>query len=300
MSPAAARRRVTITPRTVRTRRIAFEYPPERLPRHYVGGDLVMSHVVTVLSSFFPEGEDFFIRSVRNYRDRVTDPELKAQVAGFIGQEVTHSREHRNFNDRLGALGYPTRQIDRAIGALLRFGDRTTPRSSRLAVTAALEHYTATLAEVLLTDARAREMFDVDEVRSMLEWHALEENEHKSVAFDVYQTAVGNQFRRVWTMRVTTVSFLGITILATVYSLLRDPVVYRQPRRLAASLRGLRHSPWLTPEVARHIRDYNRRDFHPDDHDTTALIEEWKVRLFGTEGELTERTKGRPEEATPS
>ncbi|MFI6521018.1 metal-dependent hydrolase [Spirillospora sp. NPDC050679] len=297
MGPAAAERRPAITPRTVRTRRIEFEYPPERLPRHYVGGDLVMSHIVSVLSSFFPEGEDFFIRSVRNYRDRVTDPELKAQVAGFIGQEVTHSREHRNFNERLNALGYPTRSIDRFIGRQLRFAERTMPKSRRLAITAALEHYTATLAEVLLSDPRAREMFDVDEVRSMLEWHALEENEHKSVAFDVYQVAVGSRRLRVWTMRTTTVMFLGVTVLMTVYSLLRDPTVYREPRRLAASLRRLRASPWLTPEVVRHIRDYNRPDFHPDDHDTTALIEEWKVRLFGAEGELAERTKGRPEEA---
>ena len=96
----------------MKTRRIEFAYPADDLPRHYAGGDLVMSHVVAVLSSLFPEGEDFFVRTVRNYRDQITDPELKAQVAGFIGQEAMHGREHRTFNERLQPLGYPTRRID--------------------------------------------------------------------------------------------------------------------------------------------------------------------------------------------
>ena len=72
-----------------------------------------MSHVVTNLSAMFPEGEDFFVRSVRNYREQITDPELKKQVAGFIGQEAMHGREHRSFNVRLGEIGYPTREVDR-------------------------------------------------------------------------------------------------------------------------------------------------------------------------------------------
>ena len=61
----------------------------------------------------FPDGEDFFVRSVRNYRDQVQDPVLKRQVAGFIGQEAIHGREHRAFNDRLAELGYPVKTVER-------------------------------------------------------------------------------------------------------------------------------------------------------------------------------------------
>lgn len=279
----------TITPRTVRTRRIAFEYPPERLPRHYVSGDLVMSHVISVLSALFPEGEDFFVRTVRNYSEKITDPELKAQVAGFIGQEVTHGREHRHFNERLATLGYRTRATDRRTRRVLRFAERVLPKSTQLAITAALEHYTATLAEVLLTEAGAQRMFDVDEVRAMLEWHALEENEHKTVAFDVYQTVCGGHLRRIWVMRFVTAGFLFSTITGTLLSLALDRAAYN-PFRLLPSLWRLRRSPWLQPAVFRQIKDYNRPGFHPDDHDTSALIEEWKLRLFGTEGALTART----------
>jgi predicted metal-dependent hydrolase len=276
--------------RNVRTRRIAFAYPPASLDRHYVSGDLVMSHVVSVLSAMFPEGEDFFVRSVRHYADRVTDPELKEQVAGFIGQEVTHGREHRLLNERLQEMGYPTRRVDRMVKAGLRRNERLFPRKVQLAMTAALEHYTATLAETLLTDPRAQDLLGDSEVRSMLLWHALEESEHKSVAFDVYQHVVGDEKVRIRTMRFTTFAFLVAVIGHTTLSLLADRATYN-PRRLGHSLAELRHSPFLSRQVIRRLREYNRVGFHPDDNDATELLERWRVELFGTEGMLADHLK---------
>lgn len=285
------------TSRTVRTRRVAFECPDTDLPRHYVSGDLVMSHVVSVLSALFPNGEDFFVRSVRHYRDRIAEPELRRQVGGFIGQEAIHGREHRRFNDRLSQLGYPTRRIDWGTGVLFKgLGGRILPPSVQLAVTAALEHYTATLAYVLMSNQRARDLLDVDEVRHLLLWHALEESEHKAVAFDVFQAAVGDQRMRVTVMNVTTALFLGAVVLDSTLSVLGDPAA-RDVRRLARSIRGLRRSPWSTPAVWRHLRDYNRRDFHPDDHDTTDLIAWRRAELFGEQGRLLERMSAASEEA---
>lgn len=274
----------------VRPRRIEFAYPSDALPRHYVGGDLVMSHVVTVLSSLFPEGEDFFVRSVRNQRDRITDPTLKAQVAGFIGQEAIHGREHRSFNRRLRGLGYPTRMIDRLTRVGLAVGGRVLPPKVQLAITAALEHYTATLAEVLLTDPEARAMLDVDEVRSLLLWHALEESEHKAVAFDVFQSVSGDHGVRTRVMDAVTVGFLLAVVSGTFVSMLGDPATL-DLRRVRRSLHGLRRSPWLSADVVGRIRDYNRRDFHPDDYDTAALIDEWRTALFGEAGTLADRVR---------
>src|SRR5690606_18658513 len=97
----------------------------------------------------FPDGEDFFVRSVRHYRDRITDPVLKRQVAGFIGQEAMHGREHRALNDRLDELGYPVKRFERFTERGLGFRTRVAPPISNLAATAALEHFTATLAEML-------------------------------------------------------------------------------------------------------------------------------------------------------
>jgi hypothetical protein len=279
-----------VPPRTVRTRRIAFAYPPASLDRHYVNGDLVMSHVVSVLSAMFPEGEDFFVRSVRHYADRVTDPELKQQVAGFIGQEVTHGREHRALNERLQQMGYPTRRVDRMVKAGLKRNERLFPHKVQLAITAALEHYTAALAETLLTDPRAQELLGESEVRSMLLWHALEESEHKAVAFDVFQQVVGDEHVRVRTMRFITAAFIFAVIGHTLLSLAGDRAAYN-PRRLVTSLAALRHSPFLSREVVQRIRDYNRVGFHPDDHDATALLDHWRAELFGAEGSLADHLR---------
>ena len=284
----------TIAPRKIQTRRIEFEYD-ETLPRHFVGGDPAMSHVVAVLSSLFPEGEDFFVQSVRNYRDRITDPELKKQVGGFIGQEAIHGREHRTFNDRLQQMGYPTRFIDRCVKYGLRgVGARVLPKAHQLAITAALEHYTATLAEVLLSDREANAHLSEPEVRSLFLWHAVEESEHKSVAFDVFQAVNGKRRIRAGVMNATTVGFLLAVTGGTLLSLLLDGSTYRHPVRTARSVAALRHSPWVRKAVRRRIRDYNRRDFHPDDHDATALLAEWREQLFGEAGTLAGRVKGAP------
>lgn len=273
--------------RDVRTRRIAFDHPESELPRHFADGDLLVSHLLAMLSSLFPEGEDFFVRSVRNYRDNVTDPELKRQVGGFIGQEAIHGREHRRFNERLQAHGYPTRFVDRRTKMGLDRLAAHAPKEIQLAVTAALEHYTATFAEVLLSDERAQALSSVPEVRHIFLWHAVEESEHKAVAFDVFQHVCGDQKLRTRTMTVTTWIFLGALFGNTVLSLAKDRNAWN-PLRMWSSLRRLGDNPFFTKKVWRRLTDYNRPDFHPDDHDTTELLERWRAELFGTGGELEE------------
>lgn len=276
--------------RDVRTRRIAFSYPTGTLRQHYVDDDLVMSHVVAVLSGMFPEGEDYFVRSVRDCKDRVADPELLSQVAGFIGQEVTHGREHRDLNDRLAEMGYRSRKVDLHVKRLLGLAERIQSKKQRLAVTAALEHYTATLAECLLEKPEAQALLGETEVRSLLLWHALEESEHKAVAFDVYRAVDGPEWLRIWTMRTVSMMFVLEVVVQTGLSLLRDRAAYN-PMTLLKSLWALRRSPFLSRDIFRKLRSYNKRDFHPDDWDATELIEQWKTELFGEQGILVDHLK---------
>ncbi len=277
--------------RGVPTRRIDFGFGAVDMPRHFMNDDLVGSHIVAVLSCLFPEGEDFFVRSVRNYRDQITDPELKAQVAGFIGQEAIHGREHRSFNSALGDLGYPVRFLDGRVRIGLGILARVAPKSYQLALTAALEHYTATLAEILLTTGTMQQDTSIDEVRDLFLWHAVEENEHKSVAFDVFMKVCGRERVRVNIMRMATVGFLASVISGTAISLSMDPAA-RDLRRLRVSLRKARSNPMFGKRMWRQIREYNQPGFHPEDRDTTALLEEWRERLFGAEGELNHKLKG--------
>jgi predicted metal-dependent hydrolase len=272
--------------RKIPTRRISFEESLQELPKHFADdGDLIMSHVVATLSSVFPDGEDFFVRSVRHFRDQITDPALKRQVAGFIGQEAIHGREHRALNNRLDELGYPTKKMERLTKWGLEKREKLMSPQNNLAATAALEHYTATLAEVVLRDPEARKLFGSPEVTNLLLWHALEESEHKAVAFDVYKAIGGTERTRVLTMNIITVGFIGGMTLQSILSLLRDRDTYRGSN-LKDSLRRLRTSPFLKREVWRTLRDYNRPDFHPDDFDNSELTEFWREELFGEDGSL--------------
>lgn len=276
------------TDRKVPTRRISFEESLQHLPKHFAADDdLIGSHLIAMLSAVFPDGEDFFVRSVRNVRDQVTDPELKRQVAGFIGQEAVHGREHRVLNERLAELGYPTHRVEKLVKWGLGTRERIMSPTSNLAVTAALEHFTATFAELVLTDERAREMIG-GEVEELLLWHALEESEHKAVAFDVYKAIGGSERTRVITMNALTFGFLGFMALHVSLSLLADRSTY-QRGRLLKSWKRFKRSPYMHPKLWRQLRDYNRRDFHPDDRDTADLIERWRSELFGEHGTLNDK-----------
>jgi len=273
--------------RPLPVRRIRFRYPAGSLHQHYVEDDLIMSHVVAVLSATFPPGEDFFVRSVRHYSERITDPVLKEQVRGFIGQEVTHGREHRELNRRLQEMGYPTHRVSRFVKAVLADATKRVPAKLCLSYTAALEHYTATLAECLLSKPEAQQLLGDTEVRNILLWHALEETEHKAVAFDVYRAVGGSELVRRLGFVIQSVGLIGLVIVATVLSMLGDRATYH-PVRLLRSILRLRHSPFLEPDVACSLGDYLKRGFHPSDHDNDELLRTWTVELFGPEGSLAD------------
>jgi hypothetical protein len=278
--------------RVVPTRRMSFEESLRDLPKHFAtDGDLIASHLAASLSSLFPDGEDFFVRSVRHYRSEITDPELKRQVSGFIGQEAIHGREHRVLNDRLAELGYPTKLYERITKRGLAIRERIAPPSANLAATAALEHFTATLAELVLSSEETRELFGHEALRDVFLWHALEESEHKAVAFDVYKAVGGTERMRVWTMKLLRIGFVAVVTGQIVFSLLGDRATYRRGN-LRKSFRRLRTSPLLTRDLWEQLKDYDRPDFHPDDRDTDALVAEWQAKLFGTDGTLNDKLVG--------
>src|SRR5882757_9462849 len=130
-----------------KTRRMRFRFDDDgAVNRYFVDGNIVYSHFVAGLSAGFPPGEEGFIRSVRRFVDRITDPDLKKRVAGFIGQESMHGQEHRHLNEKLVEMGYPIEWWDskRLKARQIRLEERL-PARVHLAMTAAAEHYTAVL-----------------------------------------------------------------------------------------------------------------------------------------------------------
>ena len=151
--------------------------------RWYVGGDAVASVFLSALSATFPLGEKFFIDSVRRFRADL-DADLGATVDAFVVQEALHTREHLAFNKLVAATGYETaRMTERTRAVLAPF--RAMSPLRQLGLTMALEHLTAVFAHDVLT-REERVGGAPAEVRTLWRWHALEEIEHKDVAFDVF------------------------------------------------------------------------------------------------------------------
>jgi predicted metal-dependent hydrolase len=273
----------------VPVRPMDFERYVADLPKYFAAdGDIVMSHVLTVLSSTFPEGEKFFVRSVAAVRDELIDPKLRADVEGFIGQEEMHGREHQVLNERLAEYGYPTRGIDAYVRGLYWVRERIQSKLVNLAFTAALEHYTATLAELLLSDEKARQAVGQPGARDILTWHALEESEHKAVAFDVYKAMGGSESMRIFIMVLTDLLFIFETGVMGLISIAMDREAWRHPVKLARSFARLPRSPFVSLRALRILAQYHRPGFHPYDRDTRDMIADWRQALFGREGQLTD------------
>ncbi len=277
-----------------KVRRIRFRFgDPQPMKRHFVEGDIVLSHLTALLSAIFPPGEESFIRSVRRFADSVTDPVLQKRVAGFIGQESVHGQEHRRLNEQLVTMGYPLVRLfmfdrdSRRHKLIMRYENRL-PGYLHLAGTAAAEHYTATLAQRMLSDEMQAIPGD-PEVRHLLNWHAIEELEHKSVAFDVYRAVGGPERIRIAVMRVAYVLTIPVATAGVMLSILTDPAGWHPIRVLRQTI-GVFLGPLLKGVMA-DLRKYMKPGFHPDDIDTGELLEKWRAELFGTEGALVDHLK---------
>jgi predicted metal-dependent hydrolase len=141
-----------------------------------------------------------------------------------------------------------------------------------LAVTAAHEHFTAILAEWLLSHPQ---MFGSTEARlqTLWLWHSAEESEHKNTAFDLYQALGGDHaWRLTWFRRITGV-FLGDLLRQTVANLRQDGTLW-QWRTWTSAARTLFGAQGLVRRTYRPWRQYLRRDFHPSQQDS-ELSSRW-------------------------
>lgn len=258
-------------------RRPGFRF--DDVPRHWLADNAIATHIFNGLNLVFPDGERFFIASVQARLARVQDPELKRQVRGFFGQEARHAHEHESYFQALEAQGYEIQTFLRRFRRFAQWTERWLPAPLRLAMTAGAEHYTATLG------GHALEQDLIDQahptMRDLIAWHATEEIEHKAVAYDVLQATHPSYLLRVAGFLLATASLLGWTIFATRMLIKQDLAAGRvTPEQLKQMRHALREREQAGRErVRERIRDYFRRDFHPNQVDDLALAHQRLVEL---------------------
>jgi uncharacterized protein len=256
----------------IHPRDIAFgrEMPP---PGWWLDGDPIPTAFFNALSASFPQGERFFMDAVRPYRSRV-DPRLGEQIQAFTAQEAVHSREHLVFNNKVAARGFDFGRIDNYLRRRFDFG-RTLPRLNQLCATIALEHFTAILAHAILSDGDDLAGAP-PELRRMWQWHAIEEIEHKAVAFDTFLAATRHfsSFRR-WRVRCVSMALTTIMFFQFVGFGVREFFRYDGIDNLR-SWRALLRYLWIRPGILRRAAPgyfaYYKPRFHPWRIDDRALI----------------------------
>ncbi len=260
----------------IQPRKMDFSFDPA-MPRYWFDNDQFKTILLTALSCTFPEGERFFVRSVRHYQKQLRDPLLREQVKGFIGQEAHHGNEHDAFNHFMESKGVPTRKVDEFVNRGMRFMAKHLSPQRQLAKTCALEHFTAMLAELMLEHPEFLKGMD-ERMLPLWLWHAVEESEHKAVAFDVYQEQVGNYWVRTSEMAFTTLEFISFTIFH--YHQLRkgmdDPTDWRSVR---GGVNWLLGKPGWLRKLGKSYLAYYKRDFHPAKRDSTFLRKQGLKKL---------------------
>lgn len=263
-------RKLKITPRT----KMKFGFD-EIKTKYWFDGNSLLTTYFTALSATFPPGEQNFIDSVRYYRDQITDETLLAQIRGFIGQEGHHSRQHRLANKVMDEMGlYASRIEEHLRQDIIKFNKHLTPEQ-QLAATVCMEHITAIMAEHALTIPEMTEHMH-ESVRELILWHAVEEIEHKAVAFDVFEQCVGDREMLRRAMIFTTLEF---TIRSSCY---QAAILYWDKK--IPSLRDVAQAgkfffgkKGLYRNLVKPYMAFFEKDFHPWKHDNSHLIAEWKA-----------------------
>lgn len=258
-------------------RRMDFEF--NDVPKYWFHNDPFLTHFLSNMSSLFPEGEFFFVTSMRNVRDQIADPVMQKEVGAFIGQEAMHSKEHKVFNDYATAHGVDVDYFHRRVGKLLKLGHKVLSHKQQVAVTCALEHFTATIASQLMKRTDWNERMNDPTMRKMWLWHAVEESEHKSVCYDAYQQLYKNAYgTRAGAMVAAMVILAAVVADQQVRLMAKDKQLFNF-KSWALGLNGLFGRKGFLTEVIPELFDYFRPGFHPEDYDTDALEKKYKEML---------------------
>jgi predicted metal-dependent hydrolase len=238
-----------------------------------MGGDPVASAFYNALSATFPKGEAFFVEAVRNFRDDAP-PKLAREIKAFTTQEVMHSREHVAFNKRALEAGYDLSVLEERIEWRLSI-TRSRPPIVNLAATMCLEHFTAILAHQLLKNPKHLRKAD-RESGDLWRWHAIEEIEHKGVAYDTWLHATRHWGRwmrwkvKAKVMLFVTRNFVVDRSIGTLELLRQDGITGLK------AWRKMLWFAWINPGMLRKILGawlaFFLPGFHPWKHDDRNLI----------------------------
>ncbi|WP_335970139.1 metal-dependent hydrolase [Acinetobacter bereziniae] len=278
---------------TFPVRRMDFNF--DDVPEYWANDSAGITHFMTALSALFPDGEKLFIDSVRavRYHPAIKDNQaLQKEISAFIGQEAMHTKEHENFNASAKRFGHDVEKYERETGALIQGARKWFARVVKpfgmtqemvdLTATTALEHFTATIASQLLVNEHIQKLMTDPTMSYMWYWHAVEENEHIAVAFDVYEAVFGKGIKAYGLRTTALVVSMVLIFMAQSSFVVR---LLKEDGKLNLKELGIIYKYAYSPSkgiitgMTKEMLAYFKPGFHPNDLDTVSLLETWKAKL---------------------
>lgn len=273
----------------LKVRNVHFNF--DKVTKHWILGSSIATHFVNSMHVVFPEGEKFFVRSVRRFSKDIKDDRLKKEINSFCGQEGVHAREHQRFwevmeEQNLKPMWFANFLKTTAFSGRYSYENvsrnvlnRIQPRLGdkfALSVTTALEHYTAIMANALFHEPIATNDNIAPQMLELLHWHASEEIEHKAVCFDVLKEVDDSYLLRVSGMGLATVLLWGYLGIGQIYFISqdKDKSIVKMPFETYLLLKTVVFGE-IGKNLSRHLLEYFKSDFHPDNIDDRYLIEQF-------------------------
>ncbi|KAB2342484.1 metal-dependent hydrolase [Actinomadura rudentiformis] len=263
----------------LQARDVSFDW--SGVPLHWIPDDPVATHLINVLHLLLPAGEEWFVKVFKEALPYVKDDRLREDVLGFIGQEAMHAGSHDGVLDHFVEQGLDVRpfvrQVEFVFDGLLGDRNLTGERAQawlfeRVAIIAAIEHFTGVLGDWILNAAALDEAGADPTMMDLLRWHGAEEVEHRHVAHDLYMHLDGSYGKRVRAMTETITMLLALWQRGHRFLMARDPLV---KGRIKGGLHHLRRTgpAGLTPPgrlLGPSIMRYLRRSYSPLNEGSTS------------------------------
>jgi predicted metal-dependent hydrolase len=274
-------------------RRMNFDF--DNVPEYWMNGSAGLTHFMTALSALFPAGEKFFIdsvRAVRNHPAIKDNQALQKEISAFIGQEAMHTQEHVGFNASAQKYGHDVASLDAKTNTVIQAARKIFAKVAKrlgitqemvdLTATTALEHFTATIASELLRNQHIQDLMTDKTMATLWAWHAIEENEHKAVAYDVFEGVFGRGIK-AYALRTGSLT-LAMVILFITQSYFLARLLNEDKQFNRESLKDIYNyayspSKGIITGMGKEMLAYFRPGFHPNDLDTVSLLATWKDKL---------------------
>lgn len=256
-------------------RRLSFDFKTSS--RYWFDNNPYFTHFMNAMSGIFPQGELMLIETLRKIRIRVTDQNLQAEMSAFIGQEAMHAKEHMTFNRYAVEQQIDINHLEQEMKRIYALMQKILPTMHIMAIGCAIEHTTATLGAALLSRDDWNQRL-TGPVGNLWLWHALEENEHKAVFFDAYIATGGSYITRIFYMAIAG-GAIGLLIANNMRRLLKADQQLASKEIIQFLWAFAGPDGLVTTKVIKEFLDYYRPSFHPTDHNTKILEQQWREKL---------------------